>query len=369
MTTGYALKILKREKLRLSLTIGGISLCVLLMLFLLSVYFGVAEGTMEYIKSNKADLWVLQKNAENILRHASVLLTDQGEIIKECKGVKTISPVLMLISSIKKDGHLRTVFLAGYDPVMPLGGPPHIIKGRTVATDSEIVLDNAFARKNQFEVGDTAVILNYPLRVVGISTGTNSFAVQYAFVTLHRAQMIFGFPSFVTSYLVSVEEGEDIHRVSDAIRSEFPDLEVYDRQTFINNNTREMEAGLLPIYFTVSLIGIIVLTTILTMILTINILEHKKDFAILKALGAPDRFLPSLIIQQSMIICLLSVSAAVVLFFPVTVLIEYFSPEITTRTSFSQITAILSLVILIGMASSTIAIHKLKSIYAIEAFR
>src|SRR5450756_585286 len=72
------------------------------MLFLLSVYFGVGEGTMEYIKSNKADLWVLQKNAENILRHASVLLMDQGITIRGFKGVRAVSPVLMLISNTRR---------------------------------------------------------------------------------------------------------------------------------------------------------------------------------------------------------------------------------------------------------------------------
>jgi ABC-type antimicrobial peptide transport system permease subunit len=368
MTTLYAVKILKKQKLRLFFTIGGIALCILLMLFLLSVYYGVAEGTMEYIKNNKADLWVLQKNAENILRHASVLLMDQGVTIRGMKGVRAVSPVLMLISGIRKNGHLLTVFLSGYDPSQPLGGPPHIVKGRNVEHDDEIVLDKSFARKNHFDVGDSAKILDNSLRVVGISTGTNSFAVQYAFVTLHRAQMIFGIPSFVTSYLVTVKEGNDIQQVRDEIRSTFTELEVYDHETFVKNNTREMEAGLLPIYYTVSLIGIIVLTTILSMILSINILEHRRDFAILKALGAPSGFLPSLIIQQSMVICALSSLVALVMFFPMTALIEYMSPEITTQTSVNQMAAVLALVTLISLLSSLISIHKLRTIYPIEAF-
>jgi len=52
----------------LALTIGGVSLCIVLMFFLLAVYRGVADGSVEYIRRNKADLWVLQRNATNILR-------------------------------------------------------------------------------------------------------------------------------------------------------------------------------------------------------------------------------------------------------------------------------------------------------------
>jgi len=42
--------------MRLVLTIGGIACCIAFMLFLLSVYFGVIIGSMEYIRSNRADL-------------------------------------------------------------------------------------------------------------------------------------------------------------------------------------------------------------------------------------------------------------------------------------------------------------------------
>lgn len=42
-------------------TAMGIGLCTLLMLFMVSLYESVAAGCVEYVRTSKADLWVLQK--------------------------------------------------------------------------------------------------------------------------------------------------------------------------------------------------------------------------------------------------------------------------------------------------------------------
>ena len=71
----YSAKILTGQPLRLAITVAGISLCIVLMLFLLAAYHGVADGSVDYIRKNRSDLWVLSSNAWNILRGSSILLT------------------------------------------------------------------------------------------------------------------------------------------------------------------------------------------------------------------------------------------------------------------------------------------------------
>jgi len=101
--------------MRLALTIGGIACCIVLMLFLLSVYFGVKEGSVEYIRSNRADLWVLQRNAWNILRGSSILSTNYEDKLEDISGIRLASLILLILTGIKvKDSDVR-VFLTGYD--------------------------------------------------------------------------------------------------------------------------------------------------------------------------------------------------------------------------------------------------------------
>jgi hypothetical protein len=126
------------------LTVGGIALCIVLMLFLLGVYRGVAIGSVDYIRRNPADLWVLQKNATNILRGSSLLTLSHGTLLRETGDVREASPVLLFLTTVWREKENATLFLAGFDPATGAGGPPEIVAGRSVRNDDEIVLDRVF---------------------------------------------------------------------------------------------------------------------------------------------------------------------------------------------------------------------------------
>src|SRR5512143_153896 len=97
----YALKVLVAQPQRAVLTCCGVALCVVLMLFLLAVYSGVAEGSLEYVRSSDADLWVLQRHAANILRSTSLLDDRQGKVISRVRGVRSVAPVTFLLAGVE----------------------------------------------------------------------------------------------------------------------------------------------------------------------------------------------------------------------------------------------------------------------------
>ncbi len=365
----YAVRTLRSQPLRLMLTIGGVALCIILMFFLVSVYRGVADGSVDYIRENSTDLWVLQDNTTNILRGSSLIQAAQGKKIRHISGVESVSPVLLILASIKKGDKNRTVFLTGFDPEKGLGGPPHLAAGRSVLNDDEIVLDKAFAKKFKFKVGDTVGIQKHSLEVVGISTGTNAFVIQYAFVTLSFAQKTIGFPGLATCCLVKIKKGHSIAEAAGNIRKELPGMEVYDHETFLKNNIQEMESGFLPLLYTVAVIGAVVLTVVLSLLLSVNILEKRKDFAVLKTLGSPKGFLRRLIIEQALLISLAASAVALVVFFPLVLVIEQISPEVSTKSTLAQVITVIVVVMIMSLISSFLSIRRLRRIYTLEAFR
>ncbi len=365
----YSFKILLSQPKRLLLTITGISLCIVLILFLLSVYRGVADGSVEYIRKNKTDLWILQANSTNILRGTSLLSESLSERIKNEPGVKSVASVLLLLTTIKKNEEFATIFLAGFDPAKKIGGPPEILNGRNVFADNEIVLDKSFSLKYDYNVGDYVYIRNDSLKVVGLSGGTNALVIQYAFVTLKYAQSLVVFPGLVTCFLIDLENGSSSKTTEKSLSEKLPGIVVYSHATFLKNNIKEMESGFLPILYAVAVIGVVVLTTILSLILSISILEKKKDFAIIKILGSPGGFLPGLVIKQSLLITFTSCLLAIIVFFPLVSLIEFISPEVSSKTSLLQILSVLLISGSMGLISAFISINRLRKIYALEAFR
>jgi putative ABC transport system permease protein len=338
------------------------------MLFLVAVYRGVADGSVEYIRHNKTDLWVLQRNSTNILRGSSLLTMEHGAVLREIPEVATVSPILLLLPALKKGDASATVFLAGYDPVTGIGGPPQITAGHAVESAGEIVLDRSFAARFHLRIGDSVQVQGETLRVVGMSTGTNAFVIQYAFVTLANAQSLMGFPGVVTCYLVKVNDGQSAAKVMAYIKNELPGFEVYDHETFLQNNIHEMETGFLTLLYAIAFLGTIVLTAILSLLLSISILERRKDFAVMKALGAPGGFLPGLIIQQALLISCIGILSAVILFFPMIGLIEQVAPEVSAKSSAGQILTVGAVVVLISLLSSFISLQRLRRIYPLEAF-
>lgn len=364
----YAFKLLIQNRLRFILTSLGIALCTLLMLFMVSLYQSIADGCVEYVRSSNADLWVLQKHATNILRSTSLLPASYETDLSNTDGVDSVSPIFFIFASVPIRGENATFYLTGFDPITGVGGPPRIEEGRTVRSNDEIVLDKAFAAKYKLHLGDRIPVKDDSLTIVGISGGTNMFVLQYAFITLEEARNVVGFRFVTSCYQVKTRLGYTALEVENNIYAKLNNIVVYDNETFVKNNIHEMENGIIPLFFIITLITAVVLTAILSLILSVNVLERRQDFAIIKALGCPWGYIAKLVLIQSMLLSFSGLVMGVILFFPMTSLIEKITPEVANTTSFAQILLVSGGVLLISMISSILPIHKIRKIYPLEVF-
>ncbi|NND35161.1 MAG: ABC transporter permease [Saprospiraceae bacterium] len=365
----YFLKTLLYQPFRYVLTSTGIALCMLLILFLMGIYRGVSEGSVEYIRSSDVDLWVLQQHANNILRSTSLVNASHQSKLENIQEIKSVSPVVFVLGSIRLPEGDQTVYLTGYDPATRQGGPPDISKGRTVASDREIVLDRSFADKNDLSVGDTLVLKKDTLTVVGLSNKTNMIVIQYAFVSLAQIYRYLGFRSVVSCYMIKLSSESYSAQVKEKIEQTIPDIAVFNKETFLKNNTKEMESGLLPLLFLVAVIGAIVLTAILSLILSINVLERRRDYAVMKALGALPGFVIRLVLSQSITLAGTGLILAIIIVKPITKLIENIAPEVLIRTSPIHIAAAAFGILMISLVSTLLPLQKLRKIYPLELFQ
>jgi putative ABC transport system permease protein len=339
------------------------------MLFLLAIYYGVSDASVRYVRESDADIWVLQRHAANLLRGTSLLTSNHGQMIQQVKGVKSIAPILFFTATVKVPNQTASMHLVGYDPQTGKGGPPEIVKGDSLKYDDQIILDNAFAAKYKLKIGDKLPIRDDTLTVAGLSDGTNLFVIQFAFITLKEARQLLGFPSILSCYQVILEPGSDPATVAENIRSTSRDFAVFDKVTFLNNNIHEAETGVMPLLYVVALIGAIVLTALLSLILSVYVLEQQKDYAIMKALGAPTRFVPGIIIQQSLMLAVSGLFIAIVLFNPMLNAVKRFSPTISAESSVKQVLIVAAGLLVISLLSSILPLVRQRRIYPLDVFR
>jgi putative ABC transport system permease protein len=365
----YTVKTLFEQPFRFLLTTLGIAFCVVLVLFLLGIYRGVSIGSVEYIRKSDADIWVLQKHATNILRSTSILNAGHASALEEIEGIDKIGPVVFILGSVQLPAGLQTVYFTGYDEESGQGGPPALHSGRNVSADREIVLDQSFAAKYNVKLGDKVRVKNDTLLVVGLSMGTNMFVIQYAFISLSEAYRIIGFAGIASCYLVKVSPDAKLDSIIFNINQNLHDVMVYDRATFLENNIMELESGILPLLFFIALLSCVLLTSILSLILSINVLERRKDFAIMKAIGSPRGFISRTIVFQAIILAFSGMALALVFFFPLMTLVGYLSPEVSVMISYKQIASVAVGVLIISLVSSVLPNLKLRKIYPMELFR
>jgi len=369
MPVRTAFLLLLGSRTRFLVTVGGIALCILLLGFLVGVYRSVSDGSVEYIRRSRADIWVLQEGTTNILRGFSLLTNAHGTLLRDFSGVRAVSPVLFRLSTIQTAGGGATSYLTGYVPGTPLGGPPSLLEGRGVRSSGEIVLDEAFAQRWSCPVGGHVRIMNRNFLIVGLSGGSNMVALQYAFVHIEDVRELYGVSDLVSVFLVELQDPHAVRSILPSIADEVPGVSVYDRRMFLAQNVKELENGFLPVILVMMTIGSVLLTVIIGLLLTMNVLEHRAEFALLKAIGSPRSFLPCLVLTQSVQLVACATLSALLFSGPLRFIVQRISPEVNVAFSTTDIVLLTVILLLLIGVGTFLPLLRLRGIYPAEAFQ
>jgi len=364
-----AWRMISKEKVRFLITVSGVGCAVMLMLFLVGVYEGVKRDSTSYVVTTPADIWICQKNSTNLLRTSSFLFSSIEDEIRKVKGVNQVAGLLRFIATARINSQSVTLFIFGFDPKSGLGAPLTLIRGRSIINSREIIIDKTFAAKHKLALGDRLHIQGYDFRVVGISRGTNAFVTQFAFTTLEDAQLLIGLPGIISFFLIRTEASADKTLIIDSLKKQFPSLAVFDKQEFVRNNLEEMETGVLPVLWAIAFFGALVSTAIITLMVYGAILERREDYALLKAIGARQTFLVSLVLKQSLWGALAGFVFGLLLHAVSTPLLMAWVPEISSFLTFKAVGFIFAASLVIGVMGSWLPLHKLSHIYPAEVFR
>ena len=207
------------------------------------------------------------------------------------------------------------------------------------------------------------------LRVVGISTGTNAFVTQYAFVTLAFEQSTLDLPGLASFFTVRVTDGASVDAVmSDLDRRFAGRLSLHEHGPFLERNIAEVEAGILPLFFYIALIGSVVLAIILSLILSVSILERRNDYAIMKLIGASRGYLRRTVLAQALFLGLVAELLALTALPLLLLLIEYVTPEVAAMVTAAHVAASTAAVLAISTASGLMASRRVRRISSAEVF-
>ncbi len=290
---------LTRNRVRFIVSVGGVALALSLTLALDAIYAGVANQLTTYIDRAGADVWVAQAGVKNLHMVASWLPDSTTDEVRSVAGVSDATPILYSTDTIVAREQRGVAYVIGLPTNAPMGGPWNIVEGSNRVGRGEVIVDRGFARRAGVSIGDTVTVLGGEARIVGLSEGTASLVNSVAFVSFDDFKATRGGAPVVSFVLVKVAEAASPDAVAAAIERQVPDVTVQTAAAFSSQERRlvtDMSAEVISI---MSAIGFVVGLAVVALTVYIATLARRREFGVLKALGARNRVLYRVVLVQA----------------------------------------------------------------------
>ena len=323
-----ALQNLLQDKLRLVLSVVGIALAVMLILFLLGLRAGIFNSAKAYLANTPGSIVVLPQEIKSTLAAGSgeYLPAGASEAVAREPEIASVIPVLELRAMPEFHGRRESVLLIGYDPSLG-GGPWDLAQGRQPAADTEIVLDRVLANRHNFALGDTLEISGAALNVVGLSNGTSSLSGSYVFARKSLAEKLVLSPGAVSVLLVTPSPGTAPEDLVIALRQRLPGANVLLKSQVMANDQAIMAGIIDQIVMLMVGAAFIVGALVVGMVLYTATIERRAEYGILKAIGARGGVLYRVTISQAFAAAGLGVLAGIGFAYLMGWLVETLRPQ------------------------------------------
>jgi putative ABC transport system permease protein len=299
---------------RFLLTCLGLSLLMAVVLAMIGIYNGLVADALNIVKAPQVDLWVVEADTIGPFAEASKIPGGTRDAVARLHGVAEAGGISYQTVEADHAGATLRLYVIGFEPGRP-GGPQTIVEGRGITqTHFELVAD----RETGLVVGDRIRLGRNSFAVVGLVEDTmNSGGDPAAFITLADAQVLqsqlappaqrvlgargtglLESADTVAAVIARLEPTADPEDVARTVRQwkHLGALTQAEQEAILLGSVvdrAKRQIGLfLGILLTVSAVVIALIIYTMTM-------EKLKQIATLKLIGAPDRTIVALIVQQS----------------------------------------------------------------------
>lgn len=311
---------------RFVLTCLGLSLLLGVVLSMIGIYRGLVDDALTLARTPQAQLWVVEPGTSGPFAEASRLPGGAREAVARLHGVSAAGAVTYQAVEARHGGRKLRLYVAGYEPGRP-GGPGRIVAGREIArAHFELVAD----RRTGLALGDRVRLGEDDFAVVGLTENqVDSGGNPVVYITLKDAQELqFELEGAVARNRAALGKLPDADTINAVVARVHPDVSVeavaaaVERWKHASALTQaEQEALLLESVverarrqiglFTAILL--IVSAVIVALIIYTMTMDKTREIATLKLIGAPDRTIAGLIVQQALAMGLIGFGLGAVL--------------------------------------------------------
>jgi len=364
-----AFRNLFQNKTRLLISVGGVALALLLILALDAIFAGVEHQVTAYIDNSGADIFVAQKDVRNMHMAASAIPISVINMVKNIKGVDEVTPILYVSNMVVAGNERNLAYIIGLPKDSSMGGVWDLASGSSQLGDGKAIIDRNVAEKSNIGLGDSVEILGHSFTIVGLSNGTASIVNSVAFIDLDDFQKLRGSSEAVSFLLVKVTKGESAEAVTQRINSGINGVTAQTRMAFSNQERRVIKEMSTDVITIMNMIGFLIGLAVMALTVYTATLSRRKEFGVLKALGARNGHLYQAVLAQALMSVLLGFGLGVTFVWLLSEIIPWMGLTLALEISPVSLLKVGGTSLIIAMFSSILPIRQIAGLDPAFVFR
>ena len=362
-TVPIAWRNLSRQRLRLALSVGGVGMALLMILALDGIYAAILDRVTAYPDNQGAPLIASQRGVSTMHMSSSTIPRRAVERLQRDPRVDRAEPILYTTLLLGRERQAVS-YVIGFRGG---GGPWEIVDGRGRPHAGEIVLDERTADRLGLRVGSRVGVLGTDMRVVGLASGAASVLTGLAFVdydTFAGAAGTRGSASYVLVWPRSGDAGD----VGRALERDHQ-LTVQTRDQFSGNERQvisDMSTGLIR---GMLMIGIVVGLAVAAVSIYTATVARLGEYAVLKAIGMPNRALYALVSRQSLLTALAGLGVALALVTVLALGVPLLEPSVNVAVSVGSVARTAGAAALIALLAAFVPARRVARVDPASVYR
>ncbi|MGE0629892.1 MAG: ABC transporter permease [Hyphomicrobiaceae bacterium] len=327
---------------RFLLTCLGLGLLLGVVLAMIGIYRGLVVDALTIARAPAVDLWVVEANTRGPFAEASRIPGDVREAVARIADVTAAGSITYQTVEAEHQGGKLRLYVIGYELTRP-GGPPEIVGGREIARRHyEMVAD----RSAGLTLGERIRLGRSSFTVVGLTQNqVNSGGDPAVYIALSdaqklqfelappaaRVQLARGTGSAsrdtVNAVVARLHQNASPDATAATIRrwKHLAAITQEDQELILSRSLVDRARRQIGLFTSLLLV---VSAVIIALIIYTMTMEKLKQIATLKLIGAPDRTIIGMIVQQALALGLIGFAIGATLivnikdFFPRRVVLE-----------------------------------------------